>query len=61
MAKGRTLYDRTIDKLKNQKVVVAGLIAVAVLGGVVTLAENIRALLASFRPEKPSPVIDTHA
>jgi hypothetical protein len=58
MAKGRTLYDRTIDKLKNNKAVVASLIAVAVIGAVVTLAQNVRDLLANLRPDQPGPFIE---
>ncbi len=58
MAKGRTLYDRTIDKLKNNKTVVAGLIALAVIGAVLTLVENIRDLLASIRQDTPGPLIE---
>jgi hypothetical protein len=58
MAKGRTLYDRTVDRLKNNKVVVAGLIALAVLGGLATLAGNIRDLLTTVRRDAPGPLLE---
>ena len=58
MARGRTLYDRTVDRLKNNKIVVAGLIALAVLGGLATLAGNIRDLLISVRRDTPGPLLE---
>jgi len=60
MAQRRTLYDRTIERFKNNKVVVVCLIALTALSAIATLTENVRDLLVNFRseasgPEAPSP------
>ena len=54
MAERRTLYDRTIDKLKNNKAVVVLLIGLSVLAGMASLAQNVRSLFATISPRPES-------